>query len=85
MVFVLCLHLLLDIQYVYRVIEGCVDCEICFYNLLFEFKKKALPSLIHCQTYGVYGDSATSDSMASSWARMYNEGQNIVHEEVQTW
>ena len=43
-----------------------------------------LPSEIHHQICQVYGDNAMSDGMVRKWVRMFNEGQENVHNEVQS-
>jgi len=43
-----------------------------------------LPSEIHHQICQVYGDNAMSDGMVRKWFRMFNEGRENVHDEVQS-
>jgi len=64
-----------------KTIEGAADCEIrsviCFLNA-----RNVLPSEIHHQICQVYGDNAMSDGMVRKWVRMFNEGQENVHDEA---
>ena len=39
-----------------------------------------LPSEIHHQICQVYGDNAMSDGVVRKWVRMFNEGQENVHD-----
>jgi len=41
-----------------------------------------LPSEIHHHICQVYGDNAMSDGMVRKWVRMFNEGQENVHDEA---
>ena len=67
----------------FKMIEGTADCEIwsvnCFLNA-----RNVLPSEIHHQICQVYGDNAMSDGMVRKWVRMFNEGQENVHDEARS-
>ena len=65
----------------FKTIKGAADCEIrsVFYFLN---ARNVLPSEIHHQVCQVYSDNATSDSMVRKWVRMFNEGQENVHDEA---
>jgi len=43
-----------------------------------------LPSEIHHQMCHVHGDNAMSDGMVRKWFRMFNEGRENLHDEVQS-
>jgi len=74
--FILCLFL-------FKTIEGAADCEIQSV-IRFLNARNVLPSEIHHQICQVYGDSALSDGMVRKWVWMFNEGQENVHDEVQS-
>jgi len=67
----------------FKTTEGAADCEtwplIHFLNA-----RNVLPSEIHHQICQVYGDNAMSDGMVRKWVRMFNEGQENVHDEAQS-
>ena len=43
-----------------------------------------LSSEIHHQSCQLYGDNTMSDGMVRKWVRMFNEGQENVHDEVRS-
>ena len=43
-----------------------------------------LPSGIHHQICQVYSDNAMSDGMVRKWVRMFNEGQENLHDEMRS-
>ena len=67
----------------FKTTEGTADSEmpsvIHFLNA-----RNVLPSESHHQICQVYGDNATSDGMVRKWVRMFNEGQENVHDEVRS-
>ena len=67
----------------FKTIEGAADCEIrsviCLLNA-----RNVLPSEIHHQICQVYGDNAMSDGMVRKWVRMFNEGQENMHDEARS-
>jgi len=67
----------------FKTIEGAADCEIRSV-IRFLNARNVLPSEIHHQICQVYGDIAMSDGMVRKWVRMFNEGQENVHDEVQS-
>ena len=46
--------------------------------------RNVLPSEIHHQICQVYGDNAMSGGMVRKWVRMFNEGQENVHDEARS-
>ena len=67
----------------FKTIEGAADCEIRSV-IRFLNARNVLPSEIHHQICQVYGDIAMSDGMVRKWVRMFNEGQENVHDEAQS-
>jgi len=67
----------------FKTIQGAADCEIRSLIRFFN-ARKALPSEIHHQIRQVYGDNAMSVGMVRKWVRMFNEGWENVHDEVQS-
>jgi len=67
----------------FKTIEGATDCEIQFV-IRFLNARHVLPSEIRHQICQVYGDNAMSDGMVRKWVRMFNEGQENVHDEAQS-
>jgi len=67
----------------FKTIEGAADCEI---RSIIRFLNagKVLPSENHHQICQVYGDNAISDGMVRKWVRMFNEGQDNLHDETQS-
>jgi len=65
----------------FKKIEGAANCEIRSV-IRFLNARNVLPSQIHHQICQVYGDNAMSDGMVRKWVRMFNEGQENVHDEV---
>jgi len=65
----------------FKTIEGAADCEIRSV-IRFLNTRNVLPSEIHHQICQVFGDNAMSDGMVRKWVRMFNEGQEDVHDEV---
>jgi len=67
----------------FKTIEGATDCEI---RSVIRFLKarNVLPSEIHHQICQVYGDNVMSDGMVRKWVRMFNEGQENLHDEVRS-
>jgi len=67
----------------FKTTEGTADSEmpsvIHFLNA-----RNVLPSESHHQICQVYGDNATSDGMVRKWVRMFNEGQENVHDEARS-
>jgi hypothetical protein len=63
----------------FKTTEGAADCEIR-YAIRFLNARNVLPSEIHHQICQVYGDNAMSDGMVRKWVRMFNEGQQNVHD-----
>jgi len=67
----------------FKTIEGAADCEIrsviCFLNA-----RNVLPSEIHHQICQVYGDNVMNDGMVRKRVRMFNEGQENVHDEARS-
>ena len=43
-----------------------------------------LPNEIHHQICQVYGENVMSDGMVRKWVRMFNEGQENVHDEARS-
>jgi len=67
----------------FKTIEGAANCEIqSVINFL--NTRNVLPSEIHHQICQVYGDNAMSNGMVRKWVRMFNEGRENVHNEVQS-
>jgi len=67
----------------FKTIEGATDCEIRSV-IRFLNTKNVLPSESHHQICPVYGDNAMSDGMVRKWVRMFNEGQENVHDEARS-
>jgi len=61
--------------------EGAAGCEIQAV-IRFLNARNVLPSEIRHQICQVYGDNATSDGMVRKWVRMFNKGQENVHDEA---
>jgi len=66
-----------------KTIEGATDCEIRSVTRFLN-ARNILPSEIHHQICQVYGDNVMSDGMVRKWVRMFNEGRENVHDEVQS-
>ena len=67
----------------FKTIEGAADCET-WSVIRFLNARNVLPSEIHHQICQVYGDNAMSDGMFRKWIRMFNEGQENVHDEARS-
>jgi len=67
----------------FKTIEGTTDCEI-WSVIHFLNARNVLPSKIQHQICQVYGDNAISDGMVRKWVRMFNEGQENMHDEAQS-
>jgi len=67
----------------FKTTEGAADCEI-WSVIHFLNARNVLPSEIHHQNCQVYGDNAMSDGMVRKWVRMFNEGWQNMHDEVQS-
>jgi len=67
----------------FKTIEEAANCEI-WSVIRFLNARNVLPSEIHHQIYQVYGDNAMSDGMVRKWVRMFNEGQENVHNEARS-
>jgi len=67
----------------FKTIKGTTNCEIRSV-IRFLNTRNVLPSEIHQQICQVYGDNAISDGMVRKWVRMFNEGQDNVHDEAQS-
>jgi len=65
----------------FKTIEGTADCEIQSV-IRFLNARNVLSSETRHQIWQVYGDSAMSDGMVRKWVRMFNEGQENVHDEA---
>jgi len=65
----------------FKTIEGAADREI-WSVIRFLNPRNVLPSEIHHQICQVYGDNAMSDGMVGKWVRMFNEGQENMHDEA---
>jgi len=63
----------------FKTIEGAANCEI---RPVIRFLKarNVLPSEIYHQICQVYCDNGMSDGMVRKWVRMFNEGQQNVHD-----
>jgi len=68
---------------IFKIIEATADCEIRSV-IRFLNGRSILSSEIHQQICQVYGDNAISDDMVRKWVRMFNEGQENVHDEVRS-
>jgi len=67
----------------FKTVEGVADCEIrCVIRFL--YARNVLPSEIHHQICQVYCDNVMSDGMVRKWVRMFNEGQENVHDEARS-
>jgi len=67
----------------FKTIEGAADSEIRPV-IRFLNARNVLPSEFHRQICQVYGDNAMSDGMVRKWVRMFNEGQENVHNEARS-
>jgi len=67
----------------FKTIEGAANCEIRPV-IRFLNARNVLPSEIHHQICQVYGDNAMCGGMVRKWLRMFNEGQENVHDAVQS-
>jgi len=67
----------------FKTIEGAADCEIRSVIRVLN-ARNVLPSEIHHQICQVYGDNAMSDGMVRKWVRMFDEGQQNVHDEARS-
>jgi len=67
----------------FKTIEGDTDCEIRSV-IRFLDARNVLPSEIHHQICQVYGDNVMSDGMVRKLVRMFNEGQENMHDEAQS-
>jgi len=67
----------------FRTIEGAANYEIQSV-IRFLNARNVLPSEIHHLICQVYGDNAMSDGMVRKWIRMFNEGQENVHDEARS-
>jgi len=67
----------------FKTIEEAADCEIQSV-IRFLNARNVLPSEIHHHICQVYGDNAMSDGMVRKWVRMFDEGQENVHDEGQS-
>jgi len=63
----------------FKTIEGTIKCEIRTV-IRFLNARNVLPSEIHHQICQVYSDNMMSDGMVRKWVRMFDEGQENVHE-----
>jgi len=67
----------------FKTTEGAADCQIRSV-IRFLNARNVLPIEIHRQICQVYGDNATSDGLVRKWVRMFNEGQESVHDEARS-
>ena len=66
-----------------KTITGAAHCEIRSV-IRFLNASNVLPSEIHHQICKVYGDNAMSDGMVRKCVRIFNEGQENVHDEARS-
>ena len=65
----------------FKTIEGAADWEI-WSVIRFLNARNVLPIEIHYQICQVYGDNVMSDGKVRKWVRLFNEGQENVHDEA---
>ena len=67
----------------FKTTEGAAGCEI-WSVIRFLNTRNEITSEIHHQICQVYGDNEMSDGMVRKWIRMFNEGQENMHDEAQS-